>query len=76
MHLGILLLVGAIFFHYRKIWQNTDAREYKELLVPTVYTFMLLHAYFRDRQAVSTIVTGLAIVAMLGGFALSLAAVL
>ena len=76
VHLGIILLAGAILFHYRKVWQNTDAREFKELLVPTVYVFMLLHAYFRDRKTLNTTVTGVAILLLLGGFALSIMAVL
>ncbi len=78
IHLAVLLLAGTILFHYSgKVWKdNTEAREFKELLVPAVYAFMLLHAYFRDRNAINTVVTGAAVVLLLGGFALSVMAVL
>jgi len=84
VHLAVLLLAGTILFHYYvktwKIWDawhsNTQVREFKELLVPAFYAFMLLHAYFRDRKVVNTIITGAAIVLLLGGFALSVMAVM
>ena len=84
IHLAVLLLAGTILFHYYiKVWKigdawhsNTEIREFKELLVPTCYAFMLLHAYFRDRKAVNTIVTGAAIALLLGGFTLSVMAVM
>jgi len=84
IHLGILLLAGTVLFHYYiriwKIWgawhSNTEVREFKELLVPACYVCILLHAYFRDRKTINTVVTGAAIALLLGGFALSVLAVM
>lgn len=61
MHLGVLVLVGAVFFHYRRMWHHTDSREYKEMLVPTVYVFILLHCFFRQRKPLATAVTAVAL---------------
>lgn len=57
LHLGILVLAAATFFHFRKPWHHTDAREYKEMVVPMVYVFALLHCFFRRRTALATTVT-------------------
>jgi len=74
VHLGILLLVAAAAFHYAKASRNTESREYKELLVPAVYIFMMLHAYFRERRPLNTIVTAATIALLAAGLALSVAA--
>ncbi len=71
LHLGIMLLVAAVFFHWRKRWNGVEAREFKEMLVPTVYAFILLHAYFRERRGVNVAITVAVILLMAAGFALS-----
>ena len=74
LHLGVLLVVSAVFFHYRKCggWEwRYDSREFKELIVPAVYVFVMLHAYFRERKSLNTAVTAGTIALMAAGFALS-----
>ena len=73
LHLGILLLAGTILFHYRKLWgELTDSREYKEMLIPAVYVFVLLHCFFRTRRWLDVAVTAAGLGAFLLGVGWSL----
>ena len=46
LSLGILIFITATVFHYLKNWIDlTEPREYKELLVPAVYAFILIEAH-------------------------------
>ena len=75
VHLGVLLVVAAIVLHQKRLWDHIDARETKEMVVPMLYVFFLLHAYFRQRTRLNVAVTAASLLLLAAGLGLSVAAV-
>lgn len=71
LHLGVLMTVGAAVFHTDELWPGIESRELKELLIPMVVLFVLLHAYFSRRRALDRLVTIASLVLLAGGLAVS-----
>jgi hypothetical protein len=71
LHLGILMTIGAGAFHAKGFWPGIESRELKELLIPLVMAFVLLHAFFRGRSARDRRVTASCVVLLTAGLALS-----
>ena len=64
LHLGILVFAVSLFLHYIhsvRSWRALEPREYKEMLIPAVYAFALLHVFFRQRTRANVIVTACAL---------------
>lgn len=65
LDLGILVSALVTLVVRRRLYANTEANEYKELIVPLIYSFMLARVFFagRDRRDVA-ISAGLAVVSV------------
>ncbi len=51
LELGILMFTASFVFHILKPLESTEAREYKEIVIPLVLVFMLLQSCFDRNQS-------------------------
>jgi len=50
LDLGLLAFTAALLFHFLKPLSATEAREYKEFIIPVIFAFMLVHSYFQSNN--------------------------
>ena len=54
LRLGVLLFVMALLFYPKRLYPHAESNEFKELVVPLVYSFILLELYFPGPRALDS----------------------